>query len=278
MITNSEILEYINEDLPFMDLTTSLQSYEKTKARLELFTRVDCVASCTEISAKIAEILDCEVKFVKSSRSFAKEGDMLLAYEGEYANIHKAWKLTQVLLEYSCAIATYTNKMLNLAKSVNQKCQILGTRKTFPFAKKFCVQALLDGGGEVHRLNLSDSILFFDKHRIVYKNSDEFFADLRAIKHKVPEKKVVVEALNLDDAIKLLEIADVIQLDKMSLEDTKKIVELRDKNYKNVKIISAGGINVNNVKDYASCGIDAVVTSAMYLSGIGNIKAKISKI
>lgn len=278
MITNSDILEYINEDLPFMDLTTSLQSYEKTKARLELFTRDECIVSCSEISAKIAGILDCEVRFIKSSKTLARQGDMILAYQGEYANIHKAWKLTQVLLEYACAISTYTNKMLTLAQNVNEKCQILGTRKTFPFAKKFCVQALLDGGGEVHRLNLSDSILYFDKHRIVYKNSDEFFADLKCIKTKAVEKKVAVEALDLDDAIKLLEIADVIQLDKMNLEDTKKIVKLRDKNYKFTKIISAGGININNVKEYASCGVDAIVTSAMYLSGIGNIKAKISKI
>lgn len=278
MITDSEILEYINEDLPFMDLTTSLQSYEKTKAKLELFTRFDCIVSCSEIAAKIAQILNCEVEFIKPSKSFIKNGDKILAYKGEYANIHKAWKLTQVLLEYSCAIATYTNNMLFLAQSVNKKCQILGTRKTFPFAKKFCILALLDGGGGIHRLNLSDSILFFDKHRIVYKNNDDFFADLRVIKHKVPEKKVVVEALNLDDAINLLKVADVIQLDKMSLEDTRKIVQLRDRDYKFTKIISAGGINIKNAKDYASCGIDAIVTSAMYLSGIGNIEAKITKI
>nr|WP_106381609.1 ModD protein [Campylobacter geochelonis] len=278
LISDSDILNYINEDLPYFDLTTNLQESCGINARLELFTREDLVVSCSEISARLAEILGCKVEFVAPSKTFLKSGEKILTYSGSYANIHKAWKLSQVLLEYSCKIATYTNQMLNLAKSVNQKCQILGTRKTFPFAKKFCIKALLDGGGSVHRLNLSDSVLFFEKHRILYKNNDEFYSNLVKFKEKIPEKKLCVEALNLDDAINLLEFCDVVQLDKMELLDIKNVVKIKDEKYKFSKIVCAGGINLTNVKEYAKCGVDAVVTSSMYLSKMADLGARISKI
>lgn len=56
------------------------------------------------------------------------------------------------------------------------------------------------------------------------------------------------------------------------------MVNLRNEKYKHVKIISAGGINLKNSKEYAKVGIDAIVTSAMYYQVKGDLKAKISKV
>lgn len=271
--------KYIEEDLEYGDLTTSLQDDTEFDATLDIFSRDEIMVSGSEISAKIGQVLECESTIFIKSRNLAKSGDKIVSLKGNYKNIHKAWKLAQVYLEYSCAIATYTHKMLQSVKEVNPKCQILGTRKTFPFAKKFCLEALKDGGGFVHRINLSDSILFFDKHRIVYKDDDEFYKQILKFKSKVPEKKIVIEALDLDDATLLMKYgADAIQLDKMSFDDTKKVVEFRDNNFKSIKILSAGGINLQNAKEYANLGIDAIVTSAMYQAKMSDIGAKIYRI
>lgn len=274
-----ELEKYIQEDVAYGDLTTQLQGEANFRTRLEIFSRDEILVSGSEISAKIGEILGCESEIFIKSRNFAKKNDKIVAICGDYKNIHKAWKLAQVFLEYSCAIATYTHKMVQSAKNANPKCQILGTRKTFPFAKKFCLNALCDGGGFIHRINLSDSVLFFDKHRIVYQNDAEFYAQIAKFKQKLPEKKIVIEALNLRDAKELLNHgADAVQLDKMDFGEISEVVKFRDLNCAGAKILCAGGINLQNAKDYAKLGIDAIVTSAMYQAKMADIGARIEKI
>lgn len=270
--------DYINEDLPYIDMTTCLQKDLNADAILEIYCRDDIVMSGGEFAKEIALKLGCKSEFVAKDGQKIKANSLIFKASGCYKNIHKIWKLTQNLLEYMSAIATYSRKMVDEVRSVNENCQILGTRKTFPNAKKFCIKALCDGGAMIHRLNLSDSILFFENHRVLYENDAKFYEFLREIKTKFIEKKLIVEALNLEDGINLLEICDCIQLDKMSLDDTVKIVKVRNEKYKYVKIISAGGINLQNAKEYAKTGIDAIVTSAMYYHTKGDLKAKILKV
>lgn len=271
-----ELREYVKGDVPYLDITTHLQNVDDKIARLSIFTREDIVLSCTEETRKIAQMHDCEVKkFVKSGR-LIKAGEVFFVIKGDYNDIHKVWRLCQILLEYSCKIATYTHEMVSQTKEVNPNCQILGTRKTIPFAKRFSIKALLNGGGFPHRLGLSESILFFAQHRVVYKNDDEFFAQIPIYKQKAPEKKIVIETENFSDAKKCFESgADVLQLDKIPLEEVEKIVTFRNKNYPHVKILCAGGINVKNAKQYANLGIDSIVTSAMYSCGLANLSSKI---
>lgn len=275
----NEIYKYIDEDLPYGDLTTNLQENCDFLVRLDIFSRDSVLVSGSEISAKIGTILNSKPKIYIKSKQLAKPKGLILSLEGKYKDIHKAWKLAQIYLEYSCGIATYTYKMLKSVREVSSKCQILGTRKTFPFAKKLCLKALNDGGGYAHRLNLSDSVLFFDKHRIVYKNSDEFYEQIAKFKDKMPEKKITIEALNLEDALNLVKFStDAIQLDKMSLAETKKVVEFKNEMDSSIKILSAGGINLTNAKEYANLGVDGVVTSAIYQAKMADIGAKIYKI
>ena len=272
-LSDAEILDYINEDLPYFDLTTSLQDIDK-KASLEIYSRDEICVSCVDVAASIARLLGCENEiFVKNSQ-ICKAGDVIIKIYGSYEDVHKAWKLAQVALEYASAIATYTNKMSKAAKSVNEKCEVLATRKSFPFAKKFCVKAVLEGGGGMHRLGLSDSILFFKNHIKAYASFDEFLSHLPEFKAKMVERKICVEAENLDEASKLLKAkCEVVQCDKFSPEPIKNVLAIRDEISPNTMILAAGGVNLSNAKDYANA--DAIVTSAMYSKGVADISARL---
>ena len=272
-LSDAEILDYINEDLPYFDLTTSLQDIDK-KASLEIYSRDEICVSCVDVAASIARLLGCESEiFVKNSQ-ICKAGDVIIKIYGSYEDVHKAWKLAQVALEYASAIATYTNQMVKAAKSVNKKCEVLATRKSFPFAKKFCVKAVLEGGGGMHRLGLSDSVLFFKNHIKAYASFDEFISHLPEFKAKMVERKICVEAENLDEASKLLKAkCDVVQCDKFSPELIKNVLALRDEISPNTMILAAGGVNLSNAKDYANA--DAIVTSAMYSKGVADISARL---
>ena len=272
----SELEKYIQDDLPYFDLTTSLQNCNDSHAQIEVYTREDIIVSCSEEAAKIAELLNCKVEFFVKSKTKLEKGSTILKFSGLYEDIHKAWRLTQILLEYSCKISTYSYEMNKKLKEKNPDCELLTTRKTFPFSKRFCIKAAICGGAMPHRLNLSETILFFDGHRILYKNSDEFYEDLKRIKRKIPEKKLNVESDNLEDCKNLMNIGvDVIQLDKIDFEELKKIIEYKDKNFPNVKILVAGGINLSNIEKYASYKIDGVVTSSVYNCGMANISSKL---
>ena len=272
-LSDAEILDYINEDLPYFDLTTSLQDIDK-KASLEIYSRDEICVSCVDVAASIARLLGCESEiFVKNSQ-ICKAGDVIIKIYGSYEDVHKAWKLAQVALEYASAIATYTSKMSKAVKSVNEKCEVLATRKSFPFAKKFCVKAVLEGGGGMHRLGLSDSVLFFKNHIKAYASFDEFISHLPEFKAKMVERKICVEAENLEEASKLLKAkCDVVQCDKFSPELIQNMLALRDEISPNTMILAAGGVNLSNAKDYANA--DAIVTSAMYSKGVADISARL---
>ena len=272
-LSDAEILDYINEDLPYFDLTTSLQNINK-KASLEIYSRDEICVSCVDVAASVARLLECESEIFVQNSQICKAGDVIIKIYGDYESVHKAWKLAQVVLEYASAIATYTNKMVKATKSINEKCEVLATRKSFPFAKKFCVKAVIEGGGGMHRLGLSDSILFFRNHIKAYASFDEFISHLPEFKAKMVERKICVEAENLEEASKLLKAkCDVVQCDKFSPELIQNVLALRDEISPNTMILAAGGVNLANAKEFATA--DAIVTSAMYSKGVADISARL---
>lgn len=274
-LTTQELQAYINEDIPYFDLTTSLQNCSNTQARMDIYTREDIVVACSEEAAKIAEHFNCTILSFKPSQTKAKQQEVLLSYEGEYAQVHQAYRLTQILLEYSCKIATQAWLINQKIKAVNPHCELLTTRKTFPFAKKFCIKAAMMGGAMPHRLGLSETILFFDAHRVIYDSNSAFYTFIQELKNNIVEKKIVVESETTEDAIALMQHgADVLQLDKLSFEDITKIVTYKNENFSQVKILAAGGININNVERYVQAGVDSIVTSWVYQAGMANLGAK----
>lgn len=271
-----ELEKYIQDDLPYFDLTTSLQNCNNAIAQIEVFTREEIIVSCSEEAAKIAELLNCKVDFFVKSKNKVEKDGTILKFSGLYEDIHKAWRLTQILLEYSCKISTYAYQMKEKIEEINPSCELLTTRKTFPFSKRFCIKAAFCGGAMPHRLNLSETVLFFEGHRILHKNNEEFYEDLKRIKTKIPEKKLNVESDNLEDSKNLMKIGvDVIQLDKIDFEELEKIITYKNENFPNVKILVAGGINLTNIEKYASYKIDGVVTSSVYTCGMANISSRL---
>jgi molybdenum transport protein len=276
-LSDEELYRYIQEDVPYHDLTTYIQDATGKRAKLDIYTRDEIVVACSKEATRIAQLLECEVLSAFASKSRAEEGDTILSFEGDYNSVHKAWRVTQILLEYSCKIATYTNEMLANIRQVNPKCELLTTRKTFPFSKKLCINSVLAGGGLPHRLNLSETILFFDHHRALYGSNEAFYKEIDRFKTKVPEKKIVVESGNFEDASALMRWgADVIQSDKIDVAQLQKIVALRDKEYPHIKILASGGIDKSNAKEYASCGIDGIITSKVYACGMANLGSKMA--
>ncbi|MFT7880245.1 MAG: ModD protein [Sulfurimonas sp.] len=276
-IDDHTLMEYLKDDVPYFDLTTSLQEASDRKVKLEIFTREEVVVSCSEEAKRLAELLGCEIEHVIPSKQKAGKGETILSLTGDYETIHQVWRSVQNILEYSCKIATYTHEMKEAIIGVNPHCELLTTRKNFPFAKHFCIRSIMNGGGMPHRLGLSETVLFFPNHRILYPSTEDFYQEIAAFKKKAPEKKIVIESETFEEAAVLMEKgADVIQMDKVDVETLHKLSAYRDKEYPHIKILAAGGVNKENAESYAKTGVDGIVTSAVYFCGMANMGSRMT--
>jgi molybdenum transport protein len=67
---------------------------------------------------------------------------------------------------------------------------------------------------------------------------------------------------------------DMIQFDKVSCADLKPLVQSLKQQYPTIKLAVAGGITLENVQDYASTGVDLLVTSFPYFGKPADIGVK----
>ncbi|MEJ2500689.1 MAG: ModD protein [Campylobacterales bacterium] len=274
-LSDPELWEYIRGDLPYFDLTTELLALSSQKGTLRILTREPVVAACTEEAARVGELLGCEAQIACASGTEAEAGSVLLELQGTHESLHSAWRLCQILLEYACGMATRARNMLRSAHSVNPHCELLVTRKSFPFAKRFAIRALMCGGAMPHRLGLSETVLVFEQHRALYPDKAAFEAAIRELIFRCAEKRLAVESETLEDAKWLLSIgADVIQMDKCTLETLRALVAFKNEHFPHASILAAGGINPSNVTEVASTGVNGLVTSSPYQAGMADLTAR----
>ena len=168
-------------------------------------------------------------------------------------------------------------KLVDIAKSVNPYIEIVTTRKQFPGAKKLSIKAVLAGGGYPHRLGLSETVLVFPNHTVFFGGLDNFLKQLPAIKKRLFEKTLTVEAKSLEEAKKIaLAGVDIIQLDKLSVDDVEFFVSFVKNKSLPIKVSAAGGINENNIHDYAKTGVDFIVLSCVYFAKPADIGVRIT--
>ncbi|WP_457560394.1 ModD protein [Caminibacter sp.] len=272
--TAEDIDRLINEDMSFFDLTKELLEIE-TPGKIDFFTRKDGVVSCNDLVELLAKRLNLEVTFKEKDGKFVSSGSKLFEAKGE--NVLILWKVAQNIYEYAMSVSTYVYEMKKIAKKHNPHIEILTTRKVIPFTKKIALKAVMDGGGWPHRVTTTETILVFENYINLYGGWEKFFKDFENLKKRAVEKKWVIECRDLEMAKKLVEIGvDVIQLDKVSPEIAKKVVNLAKP--KNIKVLAAGGVKLENIAEYAKSGVDGVVTTAPYFAKGADIKVIISSL
>ena len=269
--TYAEIDRLIQEDMSMFDLTKELLDI-KNSGKISFYTRKEAVITANNLIEMLCNRLGLKVNFKEKNGKFVQKRSKIFEAEGE--NVLILWKIAQNIYEYALSVSTYTYEMVKLAKNVNPNIEILTTRKVIPFTKKIALNAIMDGGAYPHRVTTTETILVFENYINLYGGWEKFYKDFKNLKHKAVEKKWVVECDSLDQAEKLVEIGvDVIQLDKVDVQTTQKIV--KKAHSKNIKVLSAGGINKDNVAEYAKTGVDGIVTTAPYFAKGGDVKVVI---
>ena len=276
-ISDSLIERIILEDVPYIDLTTMILGIGGKPGKIEFFTREEAVLAGTELVMRIFAKLNVETTvFIPSGQMVAPE-TVFLEGRGTASDLHAAWKVSLNVLEYCSGIATKTAKLVRSARAVNPQISIVTTRKVFPGTKELAIRAVVAGGGIPHRLGLSETVLVFQQHLNFLGGVEGFLRILDQVRAGACEKKIVVEAQDRDTALRLCRAGvHGIQFDKVPPRQLKAIVgEVRAIDPA-VTLLAAGGINLDNVEEYARTGVDAIVTTSVYFGKPVDMSARIT--
>lgn len=268
-------MDMIREDVGLIDLTSVGLEIGSQSAKITFSSKESIVVCGVEYVDEMCKRLGLQTQVFKvcGDKVNAKE-TILIAY-GRADAAHKAWKVSQNILEFLSGIASKTHRMLSLARAVNPNIELLTTRKIFPRTKELSLKAVYAGGGAHHRLGLYDSILVFEQHRAFFESKQAFEAQFLKMKQKFGEKKIVVEVANLEDAHYFAQLGtDILQCEKMSFDVLKACVTLK-KTFPSLLLSATGGIGEHNIVSFAECGVDFIVTSSPYHAKPSDIKVVI---
>ena len=168
-------------------------------------------------------------------------------------------------LQRMSGVATLTRKFVDAVSGT--KARILDTRKTVPGLRILDKYAVRCGGGQNHRLDLSDGVLI--KHNHIALAGSIMAALERAHRNRRGEQPIEVEVRTLTDLNEALEHgAEAILLDNMSVEDVKKAAERCSRADRRIPLECAGGIVLDNVRAYAEAGVDYISVGALTHSAV----------
>ena len=271
---------WLQEDIGYLDLTSSLLQVGEEPARIAWRARSPIVAACTEEVVRLLQSRQVSViKHVPSGRQ-AVDGDVLVEAEGPAQALLDVWKVGQNLLEYACAVATRTHDLVQAVKAINPQVGILTTRKHPPGLRRVAIKATMAGGAWPHRLGLSETLLVFPQHRALLPGDGWEAVGMALRQHTggLAEKKVVIEASTLEEALLAAGAgADVIQFDKVTPASLHEWCPALRERHPGLKLLAAGGIRKENAADYADSGVDGLVTSSLYYGPPADIGVSIGK-
>ena len=153
-------------------------------------------------------------------------------------------------------VASLVRSYVNLLEGTHT--QLLDTRKTLPGLRTALKYAVLCGGGNNHRLGLSDAFLIKENH-IIASGSVRKAVEKAFWLHPDVPVEVEVESLDeLDDALKAG--ADIIMLDNFTLEVMREAVKRTDGQ---ARLEVSGNVTKETLRAFAETGVDFISVGAL---------------
>lgn len=257
------IREAIAEDLGNGDHTSLATIPEGSAGKARLLVKENGILAGSAIARKVFGFIDpsLEFKLFITDGSPVFIGDIVFEISGEARSILAGERLALNFMQRMSGIATATKRMSSILEVTGTK--ILDTRKTTPLLRELEKMAVRAGGGENHRMGLYDMVLIKDNH-IDFAGGIPQALD--SVKHYLRtnslDLKVEIEVRNFEELEAVLRHGgtDRIMLDNFRPEDLRKAVE---KIAGRFETEASGGINLDNLAQYASTGVDYISAGAL---------------
>ncbi len=258
----SQIGGFLSEDLGRGDITTQATVTPNARARGRFIAKEKMIIAGLEAAEGVFSTLDSQQQL----EAFVSDGDeveagKVIARTSGFADVLLSGERVALnLLQRLSGIATLTRTYVAAIEGTNAK--IVDTRKTTPGLRMLEKYAVLVGGGRNHRFGLDDGVLIKDNHialaggvRAAVERAREAIGHLH---------KIEVEVSNENDLREAIEAkADIILLDNLTPEETRRMTDAARNLASNVLLESSGGITLENVRAYAEAGVDLISIGAL---------------
>lgn len=252
------VLNSLYEDIGRGDIFERIATDLNTQAAI--VSNSDGILAGVVYIKELANIVNLKINFLKNDSEKIKKGEIIAKIDGSYIQILKCERTMLNLLQHASGIATNTHRYIKELEGFD--IILLDTRKTRPLLRAFEKYATRCGGARNHRFGLDDALMLKDTHLAHIHNLEEFVKKAKKI---IPfGSKIEIECGSFEMAKEAFEAgADIVMCDNMNLDEIKRVVELRDKVYPHILIEASGGINIDNIKEFAKTGIDAISVGSL---------------
>jgi nicotinate-nucleotide pyrophosphorylase (carboxylating) len=263
-----EIIEtlkrFIAEDVRSGDLTTELTIPADKTAVATIYARENAVLAGIEEVAAIAEFSGLTHEILAFEGNWVNPQDPVMRLKGKARTLLTIERVSLNIIQRMSGIATKTYKMVSAAREVNPRVKIACTRKTTPGFRYFEKRAVIIGGGDPHRYALDDMVLIKNNHITA---AGSVHAAVSAAREGVSfSKKISCEARTLQEVQAAIAAgADIILLDNFKPKDVGGVIEVLEQEGTRKKVILevSGGINEDNIREYARNKVDVISSGAL---------------
>ncbi len=164
------------------------------------------------------------------------------------------------VLQRLSGIATLTRTYVDAVEGTG--VNILDTRKTVPGLRLLDKYAVTCGGGQNHRLDLSDGVLIKNTHIALAGGIAP--ALQRAVRNRRGEQPIEIEVTSMEELETALQNgAEAILLDNMTPAEVRQAVERVQRHSRRVPLEVSGGVNLENVRAYAETGVEFISVGSL---------------
>ncbi len=259
------------EDRATRDATSYACIDPNQRASATVIAKQDCILSGIGSVARILDVyaaLDGAVTAHYEVTTHPEIFDGVRLHKGQSVavirhNARVVLSCERVILNFlqrMSGIATLTRKFVEAVAGT--RARILDTRKTAPGLRAIDKYAVRCGGGQNHRLDLSDGVLLKNNHITLAGGIASALE--RAHRNRRGSQPIEVEVRTLEELEQALANgAEAILLDNMTPEDVRRAVErcahaaIPGSDHR-IPVECSGGIRLENVRAYAEAGVDFI--------------------
>jgi len=257
-IINSAVTRALEEDLAGGEDVTSVATIsEQHISQAQFRARKSGVVA--GIPLAIETLNKCgitDIQIINDDGSHINSGDILLQVSGNTRSILLAERTALNFLCHLSGIATLTAQWVKVIAGT--QAVIRDTRKTTPGLRVLEKYAVQMGGGENHRMSLSDAALIKDNHIAA---AGDIAQAVAAVAQRFPNLEVEVEVDTLEQlTVALAAGAQLILLDNMTPEQCQQAVKITNGR---AKLEASGGLTLESAREYAETGVDYLAVGAL---------------
>ncbi len=255
----------LQEDVGDGDHSTLCCIPADVKGRAVLKVKQEGILAGVDIAEKIFRYKKPSCTFLrhKQDGESMQPGDVAFEVETFVHTILQLERLVLNCMQRMSGIATLTSQYTQRLKGY--RTQLLDTRKTTPNFRLLEKEAVRIGGGINHRFGLYDMIMLKDNH-IDYCGGIEEAVNraYEYVQRYRPDLKIEVETRSIDDVRKVVKTGKGkvhrLMLDNYSPAQITEALKIIDGNFETE---ASGGINLENIRQFAETGVDYVSVGAV---------------